>query len=256
MWGKDEAECGSHLAQLYGDDEDGLVQTAGRYLRRGLRRGEGLVLIATADHADRIRRELEREAVFGPSVRAGLVMFLDAEEVLARVLVEGQPDSGQFDRLIGGPVRDLRDRTGCGVRVFAELVGLLWCTGQVPAANRLEELWNGLLRDRRSHLFCAYPIDVFSSDFELHRVDGLLCSHGRLIPSDARLESSVRQAMHDVLGMKAEGLELLMEALDRPYWAVMPKAEVMILWLKNILPDDAEEILRRARDYQVVGSAA
>jgi hypothetical protein len=256
MWGKDEAECGSHLAQLYGDDGTAMVRTAARYLRRALRRGEGLAIIATARHAEGITQALEREAMFGPRERAGLVLLVDADATMARLMVDGQPDAGQFERLIGGPIRDLREAAGRGVRIFGELVGLLWSAGEPSAAQRLEEYWNVLLRDRDFDLFCPYPIDVFGEEFAVQRVDALLCSHGRVITADRRLESSVRRAMREVLGVKAEGVELLMETLDRPYWALLPKAEAMILWLKNVLPDEALTILGRARAYQEIARAA
>jgi hypothetical protein len=55
--------------------------------------------------------------------------------------------------------------------------------------------------------------------------------------------------MDDLLGRRAEGLRSLMRSNLRPAWAVMPRAEANILWLRNNLPDEAESILDRARLY-------
>ena len=41
------AEPGEHVVQLYGDDDRLLSRNVGRYLAEGLRRGDGLVVIAT-----------------------------------------------------------------------------------------------------------------------------------------------------------------------------------------------------------------
>jgi hypothetical protein len=208
-----------------------------------------VIIIATPTHANALVRELQSERTYSAARRQGHVLVLDAQTALTHIMVDGVPDWGRFDSGIGGPVREMRERVCRGVRMFGEMVGLLWKMHQHSAATRLEAHWNALLRDRSSHLFCAYPIDVFSPDFEIHRIDSLLCSHSRLVSPDDGLEIAVRRAMDEVLGVKAEGLEILIESLDRPNWAMVPKAEGMILWLKNILPDDAEEILTRARRY-------
>jgi hypothetical protein len=55
--------------------------------------------------------------------------------------------------------------------------------------------------------------------------------------------------MDERLGARANGLKLLIKANYRPSWAVLPKAEGIILWLRNNLPDEAEDILGLARKY-------
>jgi hypothetical protein len=41
------AEPGEHVVQLYGGDDQRLTRNVSRYLAEGLRRGDGLVVIAT-----------------------------------------------------------------------------------------------------------------------------------------------------------------------------------------------------------------
>jgi hypothetical protein len=43
------------------------------------------------------------------------------------------------------------------VRVYGEMVALLWADGQVAAALELEDLWNELGRRLPFSLFCGYP---------------------------------------------------------------------------------------------------
>jgi len=62
-----------------------------------------------------------------------------------------------------------------------------------------------------------------------------------------------------VLGSRAQGLKLLIKANFRPSWAAIPQAEATVLWLRNNLPDYADEILARARGtYQgaLLGNAS
>jgi hypothetical protein len=40
-----------------------------------------------------------------------------------------------------------------------------------------------------------------------------------------------------------------MKANYRPSWGIVPRGEAVILWLRNNLPDYADEILSRARRY-------
>ena len=46
------------------------------------------------------------------------------------------------------------------VRIFGEMVAVLWAEGKTRAAIRLEELWNALTT-RHVSLLCAYPMSSF-----------------------------------------------------------------------------------------------
>ena len=45
------------------------------------------------------------------------------------------------------------------VRVFGEMVDLLWRGGNLPAAARLESLWNEAVATHALALFCAYGLN-------------------------------------------------------------------------------------------------
>jgi hypothetical protein len=129
------------------------------------------------------------------------------------------------------------------------MVGLLWNAAEYAAAVHLEELWNNLLKKSDVCLFCAYPIDVFSAEFQVSKVDALLCAHTHLLPVDDALEGALRRAMDEVLGSRADSLRPLMQSNQRPAWGTLPQSEALVLWLRNNLPGSAEEILTRAREY-------
>jgi len=68
--------------------------------------------------------------------------------------------------VIGTTVREAwQNSNGAGLRVYGEMVGILWKARQFPAAIRLEQLWNKLRKSHDFDLFCAYSIDIFDKQF-------------------------------------------------------------------------------------------
>jgi hypothetical protein len=236
-----------HLVQLYGSDESGLTKRVGQYLVEGLRRGDGTLVIATPSHRANFFQEISS---LGSEPEA--VLFLDAQETLSQFMVRGQPNWHLFETTVGTAMRMLRRNPDyTGFRVYGEMVGILWERGQYGASIQLEKFWNAVLSPLDLTLFCAYPIDVFSSEFQIAPLDALLCSHTHLVPTgkNGDLDSAIEHSMDDFLGRRAVGLRQLMEANFRPSCAVLPSAEARILWIRNNLPDEADRIVERARQY-------
>ena len=244
-----EARPHSHFVQLHAADERSLLENVGRYAAEGLIRDEAVVVIATTRRRTAIAAAI-RQAGSDPAaaIARDQLIFLDANETLRRFMIEGQPDPQRFDDVVGTLVRDLRERA-VGLRAYGEMVGVLWEAERYAAAIRLEELWNALLAANDFELFCAYPIDVFGTEFRSAEVDALLSTHTHLLPGSAELQRSVDRAMDEVLGCRAEGVRALSDRACRPDWAALPNAEAAILWLRTNLPDYAGEILARARRY-------
>ena len=242
-----------HLVQMYEADEQALVRNVARYLLEGLALGSLLIVVTTPEHEAAFCQALEAGGA-DPQAAAGdgRLTILNAEATLARFMVDGYPDADLFEQTVGVVVRQAAERAGDhGVRAFGEMVGVLWASKQYPAAIRLEQLWHKLMKSVEFNLFCGYPIDIFAREFNLGVVDALLCAHTHLVPTgrNADLEAALTQATNDVLGARLAGLKPLMKRNFRPAWAALPNGEAMILWLRNNLPDRADEILDRARAY-------
>ena len=253
----DQPKPEEHFVQLYGKNDRLLTRNVARYLGEGLRRGDGLLVIATAEHRGSVVRQLAEERTYTRAVLEGRLVFLDAEATLNRFMVDGEPDRARFERIIGETLRGVRGRAvHSGIRAYGEMVGVLWKAGQFSAAVRLEELWNQLLDSSDVSLFCAYPIDVFSPEFQAASVDALLCAHTHLVQTDSALEGALNQAMDEVLGARVDGLRRLIQANHRPAWAMIPKPEAIILWLRNNLPGSVDQILDRAREYHRLAASA
>jgi len=178
---------------LYGTDDQQLARNVSRYFAEGLKRGDGLILIATKAHAESILRQLDH-AVCGVSSarREGRLVSLDAAEALAGFMCDGEPDRGRFESSIGGVVQEVRARSPSGkVRAFGEMVGLLWIEGKQAAAIRLEEYWNDLMKGNGFSLFCGYPINLFGEG-EMEGLHSILGTHTHLLAGGATMLSSAR----------------------------------------------------------------
>jgi hypothetical protein len=222
-----------------------------------LRRGDGLLVIATPEHRGSVVRQLADERAYARAVLEGRLVFLDAETTLNRFMVRGEPDRPRFESVIGEALNGIRQRGAhTGIRAYGEMVGVLWQAGEHAAAARLEELWNELLHASDVSLFCAYPIDVFGPDFQAASVDAVLCAHTHVLPTDTALEGALDRAMDEVLGDRVDGIRSLIQANHRPAWAVVPRPEALILWLRNNLPGSADRIVDRAREYYQLAASA
>jgi PAS domain S-box-containing protein len=242
-----------HLLQFYGADERVLFTNVSRYLQQGLEQGERLLVIAVPEHREAFIRELE---ALGADPQTAIseekLLLLDAEEELAKFMIDGQPDWLRFESTISGAVRQIQlSSTHRGVRAYGEMVGVLWRAGQFTAAVQLEQFWNRLLRSAGLKLFCAYPIDIFSGEFQSVSVGPLLCAHTHLVPSgeNADFDTALHSAIRDVLGPEAEQLKIPCNGDRPPAWAMLPQAESSILWLRSNLAGRADEILKSARQY-------
>jgi hypothetical protein len=246
----DGLEPEEHVVQLYGDDDRLLTQNVGRFLSEGLKRGDGLLVIATPEHRGTLARHLSREPGYSKAVLEGRLVFHDAEITLGRFMRSGIPDPELFASVVGETLEGVQTRAvHTGSRAYGEMVGLLWQAKEYSAAARLEELWNKLLRSSDVSLFCGYPIDIFSPEFRSDRVDALLCAHTHLLPLDPALEGALNRAMDEVLGARVDGLRRLIQTNHRPSWGEIPRAEALVLWLRNNLPGSADRIINLARQY-------
>ena len=171
---------GEHVVQLYGEDDQLLSRNASRYLAEGLRRGDGLVVIATPEHIRAIARHLVEEDAASALEAAsnGRLRYLEAEHTLADLLVAGQPDETRFRTVIGGAIAGVRARSATGsARAFGEMVGLLW---------------NQVLAEYECSLFCAYRIDLFDPGSDAAELHSIIGSHHRILAGTGTLLSSGR----------------------------------------------------------------
>jgi len=241
-----------HIVVLYGDDDGLLTRKAVQYFVEGIARGDSLFVVATPEHWRAFSADLDESGLDSQrAVREGAIIVLDAEDVLAQIMCDGEPDAALFDAVVGAPIRALADETHVDIRVYGEMVGILWTAGLSEAAAQLELLWNDLRATVQFALFCAYPVDVFGNEFQVPAVDSILCAHSELITidDDRRLEQGLGHGIDRVLGQGAVDVRPSIESNRRVAWARLPQAESTILWLRDKLPVYADEIVDAAHEY-------
>jgi hypothetical protein len=174
-----------HFVQVYRDDRV-LVESVALFAGAALGRHEAVILVATARHGAAIEECLRNDGFDVPGLRTwGQLQILDAEEVLSRFMVDGVPDEAKFKAVIADLMASTRgSRRFRAVRVYGEMVNLLW-SENLPAATRLEQLWNDQIEEHQFALFCAYCVSgregTADVDFPTHLQD----LHTHLIPHEA-----------------------------------------------------------------------
>ena len=251
-------EPSEHLVLFYDADPAAWAKSVGRYLADGLDRGEVVLVIATPEHKRAIIRQL---SVLGRDAQSTVyhsqLVFRDAAVTLAQFMVAGEPDWDRFQGTVGHEIERLRSSSLNGAcRAYGEMVGVLWSAREFSAAIRLEEYWNRLLRSKNFRLFCGYPINIFTDNFNHAHVDAVVCAHTHVLPTDENghlLEAvtravAVTRALDDVSGSNAIELERFAQAARHPNTHV-PVAEAAILGLRSHLPGQARDIIGTARLY-------
>ena len=246
----DNPEPKDHVVQLY-CDESVLVRTVGRYLYEGFHRGDSALVIATEDHSSAFRADLEVRGVDVARLMGdNQFLVLGAERTLSSFMVQGRPDWERFETTIANAAAAVHIRPGHKIRAYGEMVGLLWTDGQYSAAISLENHWNRMLDRLQAALFCAYPIDVFGREFQKSSIHAILCDHNHLVPAEqaAELRDALNSGVHKVLGVRAAEALTAMHNDCSCEAGIVPEPERMILWVRERLPNSAEQILITARE--------
>ena len=186
-----EAPVNRHFAQLHRDPQ-ALTEAVTLYVETGLRRGNGVVVIATPSHTERFLASL-RQGGLDPSqvLKSGQLELHDAELVLCKFMRNDMPDWDDFRKALSAVFERVRAFGRGTTRAYGEMVNVLWQEGKQEAAIRLEEYWNELGRLYPFSLFCSYMLDPN----HLHSYDGLeaICqTHSDIIDSVEDLERARR----------------------------------------------------------------
>jgi signal transduction histidine kinase len=177
------SEC-EHFVQFCETDAF-LVKSVSKFISAGLTKGDACLVLATQPHRESIEEHLKAEGWAITAARArGKYVSMDAAATLSQIMVDGSIDPERFHKIIGDIIKQAA-KGSRNVRVFGELVALLWADGNRAAAIRLEELWNDLSRRHSFSLFCAYPMGGFDGEAHTMEFAEICKQHGRVIPGES-----------------------------------------------------------------------
>lgn len=241
IWVLAERPSGEHIAQLY-SHETVLIESLRMFTTHGLLRGEAVLLVLTPSHRQVLLQHLKAEGVDLDGLqRAGQLLLLDAEELLASFMLGRMPDATLFTMSLGDVVARMRPSGGNRkIRVFGEMVDLLWKSNQ-PAAICLEQLWNDLIEGSGLSLFCAYSTNHVYDTFP----ETLRAPHSHIISSaiaDASGDAIVGHTLDPRIVYWNQGAEQIYgyapdEVIGQPSSMLMPPGH-------NELPAVIERIRR------------
>ena len=259
-WDDVLAQAGGHdhVVQLY-QDQNFLNRAVCRFAGAALANGEGIILVPTQEHWNGIRPRLEAEGVDVEAARErGQLTIVDADTLLPRFLRNKMPDAPVFLGLVADVIAQAR---GGGryqkVRWWGEMVNVLWERGDAAASMKLEDLFDQLAHKHDIAIFCSFLMDNFNGDVHAHMLPRLGQNHSHLIPVEdyARLERAVAGALRETVGAdEARVLEgRLMSQYTPPF--TMPRAQALLLALRQALPAVADTILSRSRTLYTTAGA-
>ena len=204
------AGCGhEHLVEFY-ETTAFLVGTVADFLVPALRAGDAGVVVATQEHRAAFAAAIRAEGVdLERAMAEGRYQEFDAAQLLSTFMVDGTPDEALFASAIGA-VLDLASAAGRSVKVYGEMVALLWADGDVGSTITVEDLWNDLASSRSFALLCAYPMQGFDDDARA-AFKQICTQHSAVISTDRDPGSSLAEHRRLVAGLQAEAATLRAE---------------------------------------------
>jgi MEDS: MEthanogen/methylotroph, DcmR Sensory domain len=161
-----------HAVRFYYDSH-GLCQIIADFVAEGLNAGQPAVIVATPLHAARIDVLLgARGFDMAALKRTGDFVVKNASEALAKIMNADSPDPARFQRTVA-PMLTAAASRGTPVRVYGEMVDLLWKAGDTHSAQRLETFWNDLAAKHSFVLLCGYALEGFTHSTHISEI----CSH-------------------------------------------------------------------------------
>ena len=158
-----------HVVLFYRDEQE-LTERVSEYLLPVIHDGGVAIVVATPDHRRSFERYLAGADVdVAAACACGAYLALDASETMRGFMVADRPDPAGFWRAISPLLRQAA-KAGRPVRVFGEMVSLLWDGGLIDAAIEVEAMWNELGTQYPFSLLCAYPAQPATC---AHQLDAL-----------------------------------------------------------------------------------
>ena len=168
-----------HAVRFY-ESERSLAQITAQFFAEGFADHHPAIVAATPSFRAALLLELSARSLDVVALQRSRELFLlDAKDTLSRFMVDGKPDAARFNEAMCAAIEHVCEgRTECTVRVFGQMVDLLWRDGQQEAAIDLEMLWNQLARSRAFSLLCGYAMGNFYKD---SNVDDICGQHSHVV---------------------------------------------------------------------------
>ena len=205
-----------HFVQFYETDEF-LLDSVSGFIGAGLGAGAACIVLATKAHRESLEERLKANGLDLAAVYTrGTYLSLDAGETLSTFMVDGLPEPERFAEVVGSLIeRAVKGQRS--VRIFGEMVALLWTEGNQAAAIRLEALWNELHNTTHPFsLFCAYPMHGFAGEVYGEQFTEICQQHSHVIPDESyTLLASPEERLRAITLLQQKATSLEAEIAER-----------------------------------------
>jgi hypothetical protein len=176
-----------HAVRFY-ENEKSLSRIVADFVRDGLADGNpGIVIATAAQRAAIIRALVARSLDVVQLQQSSDLVLLDGHDTLSTFMTDGMPNPEVFMNSMSQVIRKAtRGRTGCTVRIYGQMVDILWKNGNHEAAIRLELLWNQLAGSEAFSLLCGYAMGHFYKDVT---IDEICRHHTHVISADGEADA-------------------------------------------------------------------
>ena len=174
-----------HAVRFYENDKS-LAHIVAKFLSDGLAAGSPAIVVATPAQRGAFVRELAVRSLDVVQLqRSDDLILLDAQDTLATFMTNGKPVAEEFTNSMCEIIRRAcRGRANRTVRIYGQMVDLLWKGGEKEAAIRLEMLWNQLANTEAFSLLCGYAMGHFYKDAHF---DEICRHHTHVVSADGEV---------------------------------------------------------------------
>jgi hypothetical protein len=180
---KDSAHSipGYHAVRFY-ENEKSLSEIVADFLRHGLDTGNPGIVVATAAQRAAILRALVVRSVDVVQLqRSSDLVLLDGNDTLSAFMQDGKPDPERFKDSMTQAIKKACRGRKCTVRIYGQMVDILWKNGLQHEAIRLELLWNQLAASQDFSLLCGYAMGNF---YKHANFDEICRHHTHVVSAD------------------------------------------------------------------------
>lgn len=171
-----------HVAHLYESEEE-LAASASRFIAEGLHRGEAVLVIATAAHWALFVARLATDTAIdlAGAIVSGQLRIMDANLAVSAVVVDGLPQWHRVNESASSIIENSLRRFGA-LRVYGEMVDLLWERGNRVGAAMLETHWNALAHQYPIDRLCVYRTNAAEKGAHNALLRCVCRTHSRILP--------------------------------------------------------------------------
>jgi len=169
--------------QFYETDEY-LCNLVSNWIISGVKNGEAIILVASREHLAGIENHISSRTL-RTLQESEQVTICDADETLKKFMgTDGLPIREKFFTTVGGLLKKALAKSPL-VRVYGEMVNILWSQSNVDGTIALERLWNELSRECSFALLCGYSMKHFPNSQHSAGFQDVCGTHSRVLPAES-----------------------------------------------------------------------